>query len=209
MAQIARYDELNTAVLRELPAGANPADLAAALSTAGRRFFKDTKVWEQDIGPFNLVADQEDYVLTAGWDATIHQIQAVRLNDAAGVTAGTLGILQNLDNIDYNPANATLTLPLAPTTAVTSGLEFRAILVPTLRSEELPQDLLNSFADGIVWGAVAYLTGSKAHPARYDAETFARASREYRSEVGKAVRLVAGAYMQGNIQIRPKWGFIE
>jgi hypothetical protein len=208
MIAATRYEALYPALLQKLPAGVEPQFLLAALRDSARRFCDETKVWREDIGPFNVVADQAAYTLTTQWNASIDRVLEVLLNTAEGVTDGERGALQNLHGVSFDPLSNILTFDSAPTAAVTNGLLVRAVLVPNMLSDEIAELLINRYADGILAGAALYLAGSKAFAA-YDEATAARSRQEWMRCKTKAVRDVACAYRDTSPRITAGWGFTE
>lgn len=153
MSAVARYDNLLPSF--RLP-GCQNGEILNQLREAGHEFFRRSECWQHTIPSINIVANQKAYTLTPSYHAQIRRIVEVRFNTAAGVAAGDEGTAQDLTVIEFTPPN-TLTLDSKPTEAVTSGLEVDVKLCPYKYGNELPEELLDLYADAIICGALAKL----------------------------------------------------
>jgi hypothetical protein len=130
------------------------------LENASREFFARTAVWEEDLDAADLVAEQTDYSLITPHDARIERLTAVRVNTTDGVAAGLPGTLVNERLYSFSPDEdgGTLSFDTAPQASVTEGLDAKVIYVPHMGPHaDLPQWLMNRYADAIVSGALARL----------------------------------------------------
>jgi len=152
---IAVYDDLHEFMVPELP-GCPPTLIDQALWRAGREFIDRSKVWEETLDAIDLVADQTEYYLSVAWQSVIDAILEVRINTAAGVTAGTDGtrISDSLYWLERTYSSSGFKLVLAdsetPAEAITDGLVVKVSMVPTFGSHVLPQWLLERYHEGIV-----------------------------------------------------------
>jgi hypothetical protein len=152
---IVKYSDLHEYMIPELP-GCPPAVVNQALWRAGREFVDRSKVWEETLDAINLVAAQAEYFLRVKWRAVVDAIIEVRINTAAGVTAGIDGTRMNdslywLERTDSSTGfKLVLADSEAPAEAVTDGLVVKASLVPTPGEHELPQWLFERYFEGIV-----------------------------------------------------------
>jgi hypothetical protein len=152
---IATYDDLHEYMVPELP-GATKAIINQALWRAGHDFIEKSRAWEQTLTAINLVASQTEYYLTIPWRAVVEAIIDVRINTAAGVTAGNDGELldDRLYWLERTDSSTGLKLVLAdsetPAEAVTSGLVVKVCLVPVAGEHELPQWFFDRYFEGIV-----------------------------------------------------------
>lgn len=122
--------------------------MLSALQQAARAFFDDTEVWKETLDPHRLVAEQRVYELEWDWCARVQRIEEVRWNTEDGVEAGNLGTLVSVKQYDFDQPDI-LTFNTPPDTTVDQGLEVDVIYVPTLSCCEMPQWILNRWAEPI------------------------------------------------------------
>lgn len=153
MLALVRYDMLLPSFRMS---GCPDSEIKTQLREAGYDFFRRSECWLYTIPSIDIVANQKAYTLSTGLSAQIRRIHAVRINDANNIAAGNKGVAQDLTRIDFVPPDA-LTLPDAPLSSVTDGLEVDVKLCPYRFSDEIPAVLLDLWSDGIIAGTLARL----------------------------------------------------
>lgn len=169
---ITSYADLYPLMAPELP-GCPEDFMLQALRKSTRKFCQDSDAWRKQLASINLVADKLDYVLSAGVEAEIKHIIEVRINTAAGITSGDIGVLIIPSLYTYH-AEATIRLgvvqaagtlslddSLKPAAAVTGGLEVKVSVVPLMNSAVIDMDFLTRWAEAIISGTIFSLMTMK------------------------------------------------
>lgn len=165
--QPVRLDELLNGVTpycRSCP----PGPALVALRRAMRTFCERTELWQEELDPIDLVADQADYTLAYKWLASIVRVLEVRLLSTEEVSAGSEGHIVALQFYEFTPPE-TLTLndQIKPQAAVTDGMVVKVVLVPKWRVPEVPEWFIDQWAEPLCARAVWDLKG-QASEAWYD-----------------------------------------
>lgn len=160
-----RYDELAGRVQFNCR-GAELDVILPALRWATRLFCQRTEVWQVELDPINLVAEQVDYTIgTDNWTASIVRIVEVRLRSDEEVASGATGAIVAGQFYTFTPPS-TLTLndQIEPHAAVTDGLVVKVILLPSLEAVELDSWLFNRYGEALIAKAVHDLKGQQDKP---------------------------------------------
>ena len=80
MGQLTAYSSVRKFMLPELPGLRNAAVIDIELQKAGREFCRRTGAWREELRPIAVVDYQGDYLLYHGYDASVHRIEWVRVN---------------------------------------------------------------------------------------------------------------------------------
>ena len=160
-----KFDEMFAYIIAEVGGKCSPVLMRQALYKASREFCLRSQAWVEDSTAIDLVADQKEYAVTIKYDARIDRIITVRQNTQAGVDAGNKGeiLLPTQYTFEPNESGGTLTLKVAPASAVTSGLVVRVSFVPQMGHKStpgkhtLPQWFMNRYGEAIYGRALADL----------------------------------------------------
>lgn len=206
MALITDFTDLYEYAHAELPGCPEPFFTQQILQ-AGRRFCEKSGIWRQDLDPTDLVDAQKEYTLSpiAGavtYDARIDHIVTVRQNTDDGVDAGDIGALINWRDYCFDASINQLEFRTAPTVDVTKGLEVMAVLVPHLSATDLPDWLLNRYAEALVAGAISRLALMPNKLWTSDKLAAAK-NREWRNGISTAKADIASDYKLGSKGISP------
>ena len=159
MSDVSEYSELYKYMDPYLPGiiYARPLQLQTLLM--GLRFFcLKTEAWKEDIGPFNLIESQTDYVLDWEWCAYIERVTKVGINTEEGVDAGTdADVLDPSLYVFDQPETLRLDSTQAPAADVSQGLEVQVALVPKLDSTCAPTWLVNQYAEALIARTISEL----------------------------------------------------
>jgi hypothetical protein len=207
MAETTLYSDLIPMLLMRLPVAPDTAQMQLALSMAGRELCKRSSVWLEELPALNLVSGTDAYVLDIPYDAVVDKIAKICTRTAAQVTAGEDGGEADIAYVKYDAQTNTLTLAADANASVTSGLKVWAYLLPNLKSNELPEWIINKYGDGIVAGATWMLCRQGGKPWT-NAELAVDAKRDFSDACAAAWT----ANMDGNrnlsVMAQAGWGFI-
>lgn len=165
---VTAYTDLLPRLQSRLVGTANmPELLTRELKDAGRAFCLRAEAWQAWLDPLNLVAGQVAYtlVLDDDYQATIQRVLQIRLNTEQAIAQGYHGTRQLEDLYRFDPPDTlTLCRTLTPGQAVTDGLEVKVALLPSLKSEYLPDWFFDRFADALIARVVWRLASQTQRP---------------------------------------------
>jgi|GEM_PF-2387043 len=202
MARITAFSDLFPFAHAMVPGCPEPLFTQHILQAA-RKYCLKSRVWRPDLDSYDLVDGTKEYTLaptvsTVTYAARIDVIVEVRWNSETGVTNGDKGAVINWRDYSFNPNTNVLTFDTAPTDDVTSGLDVQAVLVPHLSASDLPDWVLNNYAEAIQSGALASLL--KIPQETWTDKAEAEAQRlDFRNWIAKAKADIAAEYRDGSI----------
>jgi hypothetical protein len=187
---IHKWSDIRELAYPELP-GVPPALFDQALFAASREFCDRSRAWEEDL-TIDLVADESEYSLKPKWQASVEVVKDLRINTAAGVTAGIPG--NRINDREYSVersdsgrmARIVLSETYTPTEAVTGGMTLTAILVPDAGEHQLPQWFLQRHYEAIMGMALSDLMTRHEDDAWYNPSRAAYWKKRYGSKIGRA-----------------------
>ena len=185
MAGVTAYSSLYASVQDELPGRVPTGTMIRACRKAVRRFCDKSEEMTKDLTAINLVAEQDEYLLTPPTDTIILRIRELRVNTTEGVTNGDEGELIHPSHYLLNPETGKVELDWEPAESVTSGLTVRVVLAPDLDGATAFTWFMDRWADGLVACAVAELAAMPRKPWS-DRSTAERFHRRFLNELGKA-----------------------
>jgi len=142
--------------------GCSPALRLQAIQKTARLFCRDTHGWQEELWPFSLVNEQDEYTLVWEYDAEILRILNVWKLTEAAVTAGTRGDPMSEDlyqlNLDTTKESRTILKFTDEDRAdVEKGLIVSVAFLPHLDATGISCAFLDRWAEGIIAGAMATL----------------------------------------------------
>jgi len=155
------------------------------LKEAFRRFCSDTEAWIEDV-VMDEVADQTTYDVALTNEAMIQRVIYVR---AKSVSTDDFDKLSDIDPSQYEVDGNSIVFysDYAPKYDITDGVKVRASLRPTMDFEEVVDDFLDRYADGIINLAKYYIMKTPGKP--YSNPAYAmQCYNEYRNTIISAKR---------------------
>lgn len=201
MSEASQLSDLYPHMIPELPDCPAPL-LLQALQQAARTFCERSQTWVETLASVDLEDGVLEYSLSPDWDARIQTVEEVRINSEAGVDAGDKGAVQDMSLIAWDPDEQVLTLDasMEPADDVTDGLEVDVCLVPLLDTTEVPEWLLNRYAEGITGYAMWYLL--KMPSKRWSNPDLAQVYwAQYRGQLTRAKAERQRKYRAGNVGV--------
>lgn len=190
MTGIYNWSDLYYLAFPELP-GCPQALVDQAMYAASREFCDRSRAWEEDL-TINLVADQASYSLKPKWQASVEVVKDVRINTAAGVTAGTPGT--RIDDREYSVtrsdsgsmAKIELSDTYTPSESITSGMTLTAILVPDAGEHQLPTWFMQRHYEAILGMMLADLMTRHEDDAWFNPSRANYWRKRYGTKIGRA-----------------------
>lgn len=190
MTGIYDWPGLHELAFPELP-GCPQALVDQAMYAASREFCARSRAWEEKL-TINLLADQAEYALKPKWQASVEGVKDVRINTAAGVTAGTPG--NRIDDREWavtrsdsgSMAKIELSETYTPSESITSGMTLTAILVPDAGEHQLPTWFLQRHYEAILGMTLADLMTRHEDDAWYNPVRANFWRKRYGSKIGRA-----------------------
>ena len=190
MTGIHKWSDLRELAYPELP-GMPAALFDQALYASSREFCVRTRSWEEEL-TISLVADQSEYALKPKWQASVEAVKDVRINTAAGVTAGTPGT--RIDDREYSieradtgsMAKIALSDAYTPSESITSGMTLIAVLVPDAGEHQLPQWFLQRHYEAILGMTMADLMTRHEDDAWYNPARANFWQKRFGAKIGRA-----------------------
>jgi hypothetical protein len=135
------------------------------LTRVCRDFLYKSKVWAEDLALIDVVARQTDYNLKLPYSAVIMNISSLKIRN---------DITHDFETADeypqayytYVPENILrfVSVNFAPQRAIAQGMKISVILVPKFNAQNIPNWLVERYAEGFVAGAKAELMMSPQKP---------------------------------------------
>lgn len=129
-----------------------------ALQESATRFCDQSKAWLQSLTPIDTVASQLEYTVVNPWTADIVSIKRIGIRTAAQITANANdeGTEIPFSWYSFDQQNQKIVFKQSPaSTAVTSAILVKAVLVPQFECQEIAAWFLNLYREGIVAGAAS------------------------------------------------------
>lgn len=129
--------------------------LFRTLREQAREFCEMTEAWRIELRAINIVTDQVEYTLPVPWDASIHRIILVTINDIERVD--TQYDLEDERKLILDDS-------IKPTEDITDGLEVEVVLRPHESTDDYPEAFFDRWHSAIVAGAKATLLNQPKKP---------------------------------------------
>lgn len=178
-----------------------PEPLArSALLRAAREFCERTSICESTVGPLNCTVGQADFNFTLPADLEVirlkrawwitSEMSQVPPEDvdsplAYTATAGGQSRPSGTPNALWMSGPLTATVSPLPDKAVTGALTLRVIVRPTLTATTVPDELFNTWMEGVVAKAALVIAGMPGGT-MVSADALASAQATYTTQVGRA-----------------------
>jgi len=179
---ISSLDDLIEDMFIELP-GCPEALIKQQLRLAARDFCRQSEAYKIELDPINLVADQQEYDLEPGMNASIARLIWVKTGEDIDE------FTEPLDPADYVlQEEYTLKLLNAPSSSITDGLVVKVALRPEFDDEcDLDPFFLERYSSTIIAGAKFLLMKMPKKPWSYpDVAMLYR--QEFRDGINEAKR---------------------
>lgn len=206
MARITDFTGLYPHVHAELPGCPQPLYVQHLLRSA-RALCEKSRVWREDLDPYDITDDEKEYTLAPTVDGTTYNARIeclieVRQNTEDGVTNGDKGTLINWRDYSFNPNTLVLTFDTAPSDDITDGLEVKAVLVPHLGASDITEWILNNYAEVILAGC-KYKLLAMTNKTWSNTTLAAEYRTEWRNGIAKAKADIAREYKDGSSGVSP------
>mgnify|MGYP001586202431 FL=1 len=156
--------DLENDVALDVPGCLSPT-IQRTLIRVCRDFLYKSKAWQENLALIDVVAEQEDYTLKVPYNAVIMNISGLKVrNDNTHEFETTDEYPQAY--YTYVPENILrfVSASFAPQIAVTEGMKVSVVLIPEFNAHNMPNWIIERYAEGFVAGAKAEIMMSPGKP---------------------------------------------
>ena len=179
-------DDLVQFVAPEVP-GATTNEVKFKLREALRSFCIETEAWRQKI-VIDQVEDQTEYDVIPEGDATISRIIHVKIKQKDADTFEKLSFAYQASyEINSDGLGITFYTKNAPKYDITDGIEVEIALLPTIYADNVTDDLIDRYAEGI-FSYAKYLLMMMPGKMFYKPELASHWAARYRGVKSTAIR---------------------
>lgn len=183
--EVSQLKDLLIDVLEDV-GGCTDASAELALSRTSREFLRKTEIWKEKLS-INIVADQQEYTLTPSSGGIVQRITGVKVKNESSTT--DFEKLNSLSEDYYtfeDPRTFKFDINHIPTYSKSGGMQIEIVITPRYNSPELPEWVIERYAEGLAAGAKARLMSSRNKP-YYDPSEAARNQSLYHGAVTMAL----------------------